>query len=790
MLTVVIERQQVAPVIHLSGRLDGHGAAVFEQETAVLKFQRAPLWIVDFSSVDYLSSAGLRALITAEKTLRSSGGGLILACLAPTVAFVLESAGLLGQFRTADNVGRALNITTGETASAKNLLHKNIGSTQYTIHTAYDAASVLELWGDPARLHKTETSAGLLDGYSLAELGFGFGVGGLGANREQAAEAVGEFVSTPRMAGVIPADGFNHPDFLVTDRPAASIVYASAAIGLSGSPAARIRMQSTAPQSLRKTVADLFTFFPDRTGGIPSVIAFLIMARASEIRGTFFRNPEELKAGKPSGVVREGPNHVLIVGLALDELQKKSLRERSFQPLFNALCPDADSASPNLCHAFGVILGGVPESMPGGGPETILPLLGNPENLRSMFRLDADTLLVNSAIWLYVPSAMHSGALKRLKISLSGGDRLRDEWEVITRNLFSNASEVVLEPLHGGFTACTWRAIVFDGHGRRLSPMVLKIGARDNITREVSACRDYVQKFILNNSTAILGTAIQGDSAGVCYNFVGVSGPESRLVWLRDHYEKRPAEEILSLFDRIFTDILKPWYGQPRWELIYPYKEHNPSGELFPNILNAAQSELGLSPDQESIACPILGVELPNPYYVLKHLYPEWNDHSMMWYCGVNHGDLNMQNILLDERENIYIIDFSETRPRNIVSDFARFEPIFLFEQTRCETEADLAELLPFVRDLYSGDSIADPPPFHYKGSDPRVAKAHAMISRLRRYADIVTLFETDMLPYWLAVLEWSLPVCCYTGLPQIRKQLALYTSAILCRRVLEKNAR
>jgi len=64
------------------------------------------------------------------------------------------------------------------------------------------------------------------------------------------------------------------------------------------------------------------------------------------------------------------------------------------------------------------------------------------------------------------------------------------------------------------------------------------------------------------------------------------------------------------------------------------------------------------------------------------------------------------------------------------------------------------------------------------------------MISRLRRYADIATLFETDMLPYWLAVLEWSLPVCCYTGLPQIRKQLALYTSAILCRRVLEKSAR
>ena len=42
-----------------------------------------------------------------------------------------------------------------------------------------------------------------------------------------------------------------------------------------------------------------------------------------------------------------------------------------------------------------------------------------------------------------------------------------------------------------------------------------------------------------------------------------------------------------------------------------------------------------------------------------------WNGR----YTSICHGDLNMQYVLLDERENIYVIDFSETRPRNIVSD-------------------------------------------------------------------------------------------------------------------------
>jgi hypothetical protein len=49
-----------------------------------------------------------------------------------------------------------------------------------------------------------------------------------------------------------------------------------------------------------------------------------------------------------------------------------------------------------------------------------------------------------------------------------------------------------------------------------------------------------------------------------------------------------------------------------------------------------------------------------------------------------------------------------------------------------------------------------------YRGDDPLVARAHAVITRLRRAADIVTLFEQDMTPYWLAVLEWTYSVIGY----------------------------
>ena len=61
------------------------------------------------------------------------------------------------------------------------------------------------------------------------------------------------------------------------------------------------------------------------------------------------------------------------------------------------------------------------------------------------------------------------------------------------------------------------------------------------------------------------------------------------------------------------------------------------------------------------------------------------------WATAVTHGDLNLNNVLVDERRNIYVIDFSETRIRNVASDFARIEPMGLLQWTRLAGAADAA---------------------------------------------------------------------------------------------------
>ena len=136
--------------------------------------------------------------------------------------------------------------------------------------------------------------------------------------------------------------------------------------------------------------------------------------------------------------------------------------------------------------------------------------------------------------WGYRPSRLRDGREKLLNVHVEDGTPMLDEWETITRRLYRDCRRVVLTPLHGGFMSNTFRVASYDAEGRRLLPTVLKIGGVALTEREEVANRKYVQTFILNNSTTLLGGAAAGDWAGLRYNFLGVTGPDSSLEWLRE----------------------------------------------------------------------------------------------------------------------------------------------------------------------------------------------------------------------------------------------------------------
>lgn len=83
-----------ASVMTVEGRIDSATATDFENAVKDLIDKGVANLILDFSEVDFLSSAGLRVMVTARKALRGAGGDLVLANPSERVVETLDIAGL------------------------------------------------------------------------------------------------------------------------------------------------------------------------------------------------------------------------------------------------------------------------------------------------------------------------------------------------------------------------------------------------------------------------------------------------------------------------------------------------------------------------------------------------------------------------------------------------------------------------------------------------------------------------------------------------------------------------
>src|SRR5262245_48154236 len=67
-----------AQVLSLTGRLDAQAASELEQRCQQLIESRIRTLIINVGTLDYLSSAGLRTLLSTGKNLQSKNGKLVL----------------------------------------------------------------------------------------------------------------------------------------------------------------------------------------------------------------------------------------------------------------------------------------------------------------------------------------------------------------------------------------------------------------------------------------------------------------------------------------------------------------------------------------------------------------------------------------------------------------------------------------------------------------------------------------------------------------------------------------
>jgi anti-anti-sigma factor len=104
-MKLALSTTDTADIVRISGRIDATTSADLDTAVANLADSGLGPVVLDFSDVDYISSAGLRVLLIALRMLSGKGRRLALAALNPDVMDVVRLTGfdrLLGCFGDID----------------------------------------------------------------------------------------------------------------------------------------------------------------------------------------------------------------------------------------------------------------------------------------------------------------------------------------------------------------------------------------------------------------------------------------------------------------------------------------------------------------------------------------------------------------------------------------------------------------------------------------------------------------------------------------------------------------
>jgi anti-anti-sigma factor len=100
-------------VVTAKGRLDGGASAAFAEKVGALITNENPKLLIDFAGVDFVTSAGLRAVLVLVKKVKAAGGSFALCSVQAQVREVLDITGFTDMLRIHAARAEALSAMRG-----------------------------------------------------------------------------------------------------------------------------------------------------------------------------------------------------------------------------------------------------------------------------------------------------------------------------------------------------------------------------------------------------------------------------------------------------------------------------------------------------------------------------------------------------------------------------------------------------------------------------------------------------------------------------------------------------
>ncbi|MDQ1267124.1 MAG: hypothetical protein QG635_2278 [Bacteroidota bacterium] len=193
MLECIVTEISDLKCITLSGRIDSMSSPEFDRLFKELTASGERSIIVDFSGVNYISSAGLRVFLSAQKQLAKAGGELICYNIPPGILQVFKISGFMQIFRIINDLSE-LGISSESEKSEAVIESRQFCNISINYSVSSVKSGILSIIGNQDLLPDSEFDKESVVSVKPSEIKYGTGLAALGENYDEYKEYFGEAI--------------------------------------------------------------------------------------------------------------------------------------------------------------------------------------------------------------------------------------------------------------------------------------------------------------------------------------------------------------------------------------------------------------------------------------------------------------------------------------------------------------------------------------------------------------------------------------------------------------------
>lgn len=376
---------------------------------------------------------------------------------------------------------------------------------------------------------------------------------------------------------------------------------------------------------------------------------------------------------------------------------------------------------------------------------------------------------------------------KRPVIVLDSLPALQDTDARLIRYLFRDAKLVRLQRLAGGYSGNeVFGTRSTDLHGHAQVAHVVKLGWHHLMGKERMAF-EQIESVLGNNAPRIVEAAELGERAALKYRYASMTQQFSRTFQslFRDGLDLASASKLLYT---VFVEQLGRLYAAAQYEPLDLLTYYEFSSQIAPELRRQVEKLLSASADGETVK--VAGQVWPNVCRFYEEVLPQLQSRPSGTGCYMSyvHGDLNGANILQDEHQNVWLIDFFHTHRGHVLRDLLKLENDLLYLMTPLESDEALEEAIALSFFLVEIDDLRAPLPALERMplQDPYLRRSYELLRVLRGFYPELIHSDRNPLQALIGQLRYAAHTLSFAEADVRSRQWALVTAG-LCAREIER---